>query len=107
MNQNEAEELRRLAWEAAKPGPVTGAPPSGRTKMWEIQEAPGHQMEQTPGLWVLWGTCEDLDEECPVCGGTGDKVLATCGKDEKGFPTDQDMVFKHLGLRNWTPVRIQ
>lgn len=105
MNQHDREELQRLAWEAVRPSDkVTGAPPPGTTKMWEIEEAPEYQLEQTPGLWVLWGKCEDLDEECSLCGGTGDKVLATCGLGEN---VNQSMVKDITGLEVWTPKRIQ
>ena len=102
------EELRRLAKEATLPSDkITGPSPSGRTKIWRIKEAPEYEIEVTPGLWVLWGKCSDLDEECPICGGSGNKIIDTCGKNEKGEPLDQNMIFKATGLKHWTPTRVQ
>lgn len=102
------EELHRLAREATLPSDkVTGLSPAGRTKIWRIKEAPEYEIEVTPGLWVLWNKCSDLNEECPLCGGTGSKIVDTCGKNEKGEPLDQDMIKNETGLEKWTPVRIQ
>ena len=77
------------------------------TRMWTIKEAPTFEIERTLGCWVLWGPCEDLDEECILCGGCGSKILEFCGMDSLGMPKDQDMIQRVTGLSKWTPIRIQ
>ncbi|KKM03197.1 hypothetical protein LCGC14_1776830 [marine sediment metagenome] len=77
------------------------------TKMWRIKEAPQYEVEQTPGAWVIWGPCCS-DEDCQACGGTGSKILDTCGSTGEGAsPADPDMVSRVTGLKAWTPERIK
>jgi hypothetical protein len=80
---------------------------AGLTSMWRIKEAPQYQVEQTPGLWVMWGPCCNR-ESCPKCGGTNSRVVATCSfKPGTESPDDTDMVCRVTGLEHWTPERIQ
>ena len=79
---------------------------NGRTKMWGIEELPGWEVEQTPGAWCVWAPCCD-NEECPTCGGENTKIVASCGIDQDGAPTDLNMVARATGLASFTPVRIQ
>ncbi len=77
----------------------------GSTKIWKLSEFPGYELEQTPGLWILWGICNDTREECSFCGGTGSKIIETCGQLSGGAPADPNMVNNYFNVTSWTPVR--
>jgi len=86
---------------------------AGRTKIWNIVEFPGYQLEQTPGGWVLWGKCDESheglgqDSECGYCGGTGDVVLETCDSVDGGVPSNPNMINDWFHVEKWTPERVQ
>lgn len=86
----------------------------GRTSMWRVLEKPGYEVERTPGAWVVWGPCEcggeyqdEESRDCPWCGGTNSKIMATCMVNADLSPTDPDMVTRVLGIDSWTPQKIQ
>lgn len=86
------------------------------TRLWRIKENPVFTVEQTMAAWVLWGPCDKLAEhksfpddpdECPRCGGTGEKIIDACGfADSTGKPTDPDMIHRNTGIVSWTPEPI-
>ena len=83
---------------------------SGLTKIWRVKEKPEYTVEQTPGLWVIWGPCDcDNDEDCSSCGGSGDKIYDTCMfvSTTDDSPSDPEMVRRVIKLDQWTPERIQ
>ena len=79
------------------------------TNMWRIEEAPGYEVEQTPRAWALWGPCgcDGSNEDCPSCGGTQSKIIDSCGMTEDGGPMNLNMISDALGLKGWTPIKIQ
>ena len=84
-----------------------------KTDIWVIHECPGYSVERTSTMWILWGPCRHAPgpeeaEECPICGGTGEKIIDTCTFQPGTYvPHDLDMVAKHIDMRRWTPVRVQ
>ena len=77
------------------------------TGIFRVEEKPGWEIEQTSGGWILWGPC-CRDDLCSYCGGTNLRAADGCGSAEgSGLPSDPDMIVRHIGLRHWTPVRIQ
>lgn len=77
-----------------------------RTRIWQIMDHPEYTIERTPGAWVVWGPCDDLDADCPICGGCGDKILDACGINGDLGPVDPDMISRATGLESWRPIRI-
>lgn len=79
---------------------------TGQTKIMRIVGT-SYEVEETPGGFALWGPCSNRDEECESCGGTGEQVLAFCGRNERGGPEDPDMVKRVTGLESFDFERIQ
>ena len=76
-------------------------------KLYRIVEKPEYQIEQTNGLWVIWGPCPhlqdpynaDYEDECPNCGDADELILDTCTfADGTGTPSDPDMIVRITGL---------